>query len=456
MIKIFIHMRFFKRFLALPFFFAPFVQGLGSEDPFSIDHATLGIYMENELGEVLLDRNSDLSLTPSSCMKVVTTAAALQILGADYRFATHLEYDGSIDEHKTLHGNVYIRGGGDPCLGSDRIPGSPSWKRQIEIWVEAMQKLGIRRIEGKVIGDASKWEKALAVPSWAAEDIGNYYGAGASALSFHENSYALLFKPGKKVGDLATILRTDPPLSSIHFQNEVKTGPVGSGDRASIYGSEYSYFPFVRGTVPAGVEEFAIKGAIPDPAVAAAALFSFHLIASGIAIGENEIGESDRTLFHTDYSPTLGEIVHWTNRESINLFAEHLLKEMGWKMRRDGSTNAGIEVVADFWKRKKIDLGGFAMFDGSGLSRKNLVTPKQLVRILLQMKQSPHFPIFFESLPFTAEGVRAKSGFMNANRGYAGYTESGAFAILVNHASDRKILNEKLQLALTQLSHLQK
>ena len=162
-----------------------------SED---LDHALVSIYaVHMDTGEVFQDQNSDLSLIPASCLKIATTAAALQILGADYRFETHLEYDGRI-EQKTLQGNLYIRGGGDPCLGSDRISGSLSWDNQIAAWADAIQKLGIHKITGKVIGDADGWEEALAVPSWTWEDLGNYYGAGACALSFHENAYSLFFQ----------------------------------------------------------------------------------------------------------------------------------------------------------------------------------------------------------------------------------------------------------------------
>ena len=101
----------------------------------SLDHVIMGIYVvDSKTGQVMMDKNSKLSLVPASCMKLVTTGAALQILGADTRFETWLEYDGEIDCDKTLKGNLYIRGGGDPCLGSGRVPGSLSWEQQISVW----------------------------------------------------------------------------------------------------------------------------------------------------------------------------------------------------------------------------------------------------------------------------------------------------------------------------------
>ena len=161
------------------------------------------------------------------------------------------------------------------------------------------------------------WEKALAVPSWAWEDLGNYYGAGASALTFHENYYTLFFEPGKEVGEEATIVRTEPGGLKLNFRNEVKTGPIGSGDGACIYGSEFCTPLFVRGTIPAGVDEFAIKGAIPDPATYCAELLAAELQERGIVVGNKNITEkSARVLLQTTYSPTVGEIIHWANQKS--------------------------------------------------------------------------------------------------------------------------------------------
>ena len=391
-----------KRFIVLLSLLATLsTLHLFSEDTCALDHATVGFYaVESDTGRVLQEKNSDLSLIPASCMKIVTTAAALHLLGADYRFETVLEHDGLIDQTKTLHGNLYIRGGGDPCLGSDRIPGNLSWEKQIEVWADAIQKLGIQRIEGKVIGDATKWEKALAVPSWAWEDLGNYYGAGACALSFHENCYSLFFKPGSKVGENASILRTDPPVPTLILQNEVKTGPEGSGDGACIYGSEFSFIQFIRGTIPAGVNEFAIRGAIPDPAACCADLLSKQLSERGVIIAQQDLeGQSQRVAFHTTHSPKVQEIVHWTNQKSINLYAEHLLKKMGEVVYNDGSTTSGTKAVTAFWNSQNINLEGFNMVDGSGLSRKNLITAKQLVEILLTMKKSNFSSIFLSPYP---------------------------------------------------------
>lgn len=389
-----------------------------------------------ETNEVVADHQSDLPFVPASCMKIVTTGAALHLLKPEMRLETHLQYDGFIDAEGTLQGNLYICGGGDPCLGSGRTPSSLSWEMQLETWVEALSQKGIKKIAGAILADASAWEKAQAVPSWNWEDVGNYYGAGASALSFHENHYRLFFKPGKNQGDCTEIVRLEPPLSSLTLINEVTTGPLNSGDGACIYGMELAPLQIVRGTIPAGVEEFCIKGAIPDPATTCAAFLTQASLKSGIAIEGRSLPPSkERTTFHTTYSPTIQEIAHITNQESLNLYAEHLLKKMGLLVQKEGSTNAGIQAVTAFWHSQGLNLEGFHMADGSGLSRKNGLSAKHLVSILLTLKHSPYFPLFFESLPQKAPGCRGKSGSMAQVKCYAGFMDTIAFAIMVNQES---------------------
>lgn len=406
-----------------------------------LHHAVVGVYaVRASTGEVLADQNSDLSLIPASCMKIATTGAALEILGPDFRFETRLEYDGTLDSGGELQGNLYIRGGGDPCLGSGRSSNCMSWREQILAWADAVEQAGIRSIQGDVIGDANHWESALAVPSWQWEDLGNYYGAGACALSFHENCYSIFLEPGKEVGDGAHLVRTEPPLPLCDFCNELKTGTPDSGDQACIYGSEFGFSKMLRGTIPLGVKEFSIKGALLDPSNYAASLLKQELERRGIAILSNVFPkQSITTNLHTTFSPPLQEIVYWTNQKSINLYAEHLLKMMGEKQFGEGSTKRGIQAVTEYWKSQGIDLDGFHLADGSGLSRKNLITAKQLVAILKELRSSS---IFVSSLPEKMAGIRGKTGGMSFIKGFAGYADDVIFAILVNQSLDPSATNE--------------
>jgi serine-type D-Ala-D-Ala carboxypeptidase/endopeptidase (penicillin-binding protein 4) len=441
-----------RAFRVTSFFIATLVLSMGLEAKSSIDQASVSMYAVHvPTGKVIVNENSQKSLMPASCIKLVTTAAALHILGPKTRFETRLSYDGKI-ENGVLNGNIYIVGGGDPCLGSDRIKSSLDWKLQIEEWTSAIQKLGIVQIEGDVIGDASSWEKALAVSTWTWEDLGNYYGAGASALSFHENAYSLIFKPSTVVGERADILKLEPSLSKLELKNEVLTGPEGSGDRACVYGSEFSFIQYIRGTVPAGVAEFVIRGLIPDPALICAELLENSLKEKGVIVHHQVKDEKEKKVFHITYSPTVEEIVHLTNQKSINLYAEHLLKKMGEVSEGEGSSAAGVRAVKKFLKEKGIDLSGMLIADGSGLATKNLITTEQLVSLLKVMKKSEYFPIFFDSLPEQKDSIRAKSGTASLIKGYAGYSNDIAFAILINQCMDPQSVKEKVDSFLSNIS----
>ena len=158
---------------------------------FSLNHALKnakwGIcVITADSGKTVFAKNDSLLLIPASTMKAISTAAGLSMLGSKYTFKTQLLYDGTIDKDSTLHGNLYIKGGGDPSLGSPRIDTMNNIKYLIPEWVNIIQSKGIKKIEGAIVGDASILDDTIVPPSWVDGDIGFYYGAGASGLSFHE------------------------------------------------------------------------------------------------------------------------------------------------------------------------------------------------------------------------------------------------------------------------------
>ena len=446
-------------------------------DP-DLKHGQLGfVLMEVETGKVLALNDPDKTLIPASTLKSVTSATALLLLGDAYVFKTYLEYEGIISDSGVLNGNIYIRGGGDPSLGSDRIENIASMKRILTQWVSAIRDVGIREIRGSVIGDGSKYGTAALPDSWQWADIGNYYGAGAHGLNINENSYTLFFSSGSKPGDPTKILRTEPEIPGLIFINEVKSG--GTSDNAFIYGSPYTKERYLRGTIPAGRSEFAIKGSIPDPVWFTANALTSMLVKDGISItneattvrllgfseenGANKSGVAPkicppekRKILMTYKGPTLAEVVYWLNKKSINLYGEQLLKLIGAEKGRNGSTEEGIRVIEEFWKSKGLDLDGFRMADGSGLSRLNGVTARQMATLLRIVAKSPVAAAFVNSLPIAgdpadpgslsslctgtkaAKNLCAKSGFISQVRSYAGYVNSKSgkqmcFAMIANN-----------------------
>lgn len=430
-------------------------------------HGRLGfVLLDVESGKTLLAQNPDETLLPASTMKTVTAAAALGILGENYRFETLLQQDGEIVDG-VLKGNLYIKGGGDPTFGSDRFGTRTDKDALLALVVKALQAKGIRSVTGRVVGDASCFETAMLPTTWVWSDIGNYYGAGPSGLSFLENTYYVYFKPSETVGGPAELLRTEPEIPGMTFENEMLTGSRGSGDQGYIYGAPYTDMRYLRGTVPQGKEEFSIKGSIPEPAWYAAHYLTEGLRAAGIAVGGDPstvrrmaaageaVPESRKTLF-THQSPSLKEIVYWLNKKSVNLYAEHLVKAIGLRQKGLGSTEAGTAAIEAWWRQQGVDTGGMHLMDGSGLSRYNGITAKQLASMLRKNASQTWFAAFYESLPIAgnasdpgtirnmckgtaaANNVRAKSGYIARVRAYAGYadTQSGkrvAFAMLANN-----------------------
>ncbi|WP_460638973.1 D-alanyl-D-alanine carboxypeptidase/D-alanyl-D-alanine endopeptidase [Larkinella harenae] len=419
-------------------------------------------------GVTLLDYNAQMSLPSASTLKLVTTATALAVLGENHSYKTALEYDGTIRD-SILYGNLYIRGSGDPSLGSNRFAEFADAHTLLRTWKELVQSAGIRQIRGAVVGDASAIQTLPVPNTWVWGDIGNYYGAGVSGLNFNENLYRAVFKPAKTVGQPAPLLRTEPATPFLQLQNNVRTGPQGSGDEVIIYNAPPSTQVFLEGTVPAGVNEFGVKGSLPDPAFFTA--FSLHqqLLKAGMvistppqSIGPARMPETGtlsitpgakRTQLHLHTSVPLAEIARLTNHQSINLYAESLLLLAGNTLAKAPvTTEQALQQVTRFWGSKGVDLSGFRPKDGSGLSPVGALTAANLTGILAAMSREKSFLPFYDSIPVVGEtgtvknvgrktaaagNVRAKSGTIEGVRAYAGYATSAdgellSFTVLVN------------------------
>jgi len=149
-----------------------------------------------------------------------------------------------------LNGNIYIVGSGDPTLGSSDFMDSLSLDKLMNNWVEAIKKVGIKKINGGVISDNLLFEEQAIPDDWVWTDIGNYYGTGTNSLCINDNLYFLYFKPNEKVGGKAKVIKTEPKIKNLKFTNYMKTGERGSGDNGYIFCAPKQYNAILRGTNP--------------------------------------------------------------------------------------------------------------------------------------------------------------------------------------------------------------
>lgn len=416
-------------------------------------HAVVGIVvLDPDTSEVVYERNSEVSLTPASCMKAITTICALHFLGADHRFETKVEAVGPIKDG-VLKGDIVIHGGGDPVLGCSRVEGSLSSETVMADWVKGIRAAGIKEIAGSVVGDASYFPDDPVPATWMWEDIGNYYAAGTSGLAFYENLYYLYFKPGAKVGDAAEIARTEPPTPEIKWANGMKTGAAGSGDNGYIFGVPGEMHRMTRGTIPMG-GEFSIKGSLPDSAVTCANQLRAALEKAGIKVNGNPPGAYDDgpvTVVATTLSPPLSKIIYRLCKESNNFFAEMLLMHTG-KAVGAADREGALKAEEAYLKSLGVPTGGMHFADGSGLSRRDGVTPIGMARMVAAVRNEPWFGVWLESLPWLGmDGdlagrhkntplkgkVRAKTGLIERVRGLVGTIDAKSgkrycFAMIAN------------------------
>ncbi|MBC8403152.1 MAG: D-alanyl-D-alanine carboxypeptidase/D-alanyl-D-alanine-endopeptidase [Candidatus Marinimicrobia bacterium] len=429
----------------------------------TLSRAQWSIYAEYvDNGETIIDYNSRNCLAPASSLKIITTGLALVKLGPDFQFSTQLYYSSSIDRKGTLKGDLFIVGGGDPTLGSDMVPGSLPADSLVQTWIAAIKAQGIQRINGAIIADVSMLEEQSVPDYWPWIDIGNYYGTGTSALCFNDNLYYLTFKPGKEVGDRAEIFRVSPVVRGLEFDNFMRTGPVGSGDNGYIYCAPKLYRATLRGTIPAGVEEFTIRGSLPDPALFAAQYLSSALLEAGVKIKGNPEVKSTSSVFdpgklvYEHNSVKLSEIVRITNQISVNLYTEQLLKYLAWKESGEGSMAQGLNLIETFLDSSGIDIMGWQLFDASGLSRTNRVSARQLSNFLSVISRTPVFSEYYNSFSIAGDpdgsgsvasigkgtvlalNGRIKTGTIIGVRSHTGYltTSSGrlvSFSLICNN-----------------------
>ena len=417
-----------------------------------LENANVSLLVKDlKTGETLYQYRPNSLATPASTMKLVTTSTILELFGPDFRFETKLKIDGNVTKDSVLNGNLYVIGGGDPTLGSEKL-GEKDFFPQ---WIKAVRRAGIKKITGRIIADESFFESQVINPKWTWEDMGNYYAPGIHGISYLDNTYRMVFRSGK-IGTTPEILRVEPEIPGLEVDNHLKSTTIGH-DAAYFYGAPYSYDRSVYGEIPANKNEFTVKGDIPNPALLLAQHFRQKLSEDGFSINSFSIVRSapiaGMKIIYTHLSPTLSEIITETNVKSNNHFAEYLFKFISTKNNKVGATVESISTIRSYWKSKELPVDQLFQYDGCGLSPCDVVSANFYVELLIYMRnKSPYSNDFYNSLPVTGgrgtlsellvntplQGkIHAKSGTIENVKCYAGYMElknrTLVFSLMVNN-----------------------
>lgn len=425
-------------------------------------------------GREVYGRNAGQLFIPASNMKIYTTGVALDLLGANYRWRTSVYARTQPDATGTINGDLTLYGRGAPDLVAQakKDSGDGSLARL----ADDLYERGIRQISGNVIGDESYFRGEALGDGWPWTDLQWYFGAEASALSVNANEIELSIQPPTKTDEPPQVNVNDAD-NYVSIQNSLRV--VKRGERMTIGINRGLSDNRVRvwGEFPLGGRGFGARLSVHNPALWAARLFLKALQDRGIKIQGTAERRDSRVPLSERFDPsastelafvsskTLGEIVKATNKASINLYAELLLRTLGRERgslvsapepvgRERGDNESGLEVIRLWLSRAGISTAGIALHDGSGLSRLNLVTPDSISRLLVSLSKTAADPVFRASLPISGrdgtlggrleklgDRVVAKTGSLTYTTSLSGYvTAAGgevlAFSILCNNQTD--------------------
>jgi serine-type D-Ala-D-Ala carboxypeptidase/endopeptidase (penicillin-binding protein 4) len=438
-------------------------------------------------GKVLYSRNADKLFTPASNTKLFTTAAALALIGPDYNFRTTVETNGTLDKHGRLTGDLVLVGRGDPNLSGRELPYSVHTERNdhpiqvLEQLADELVKKGLKYVDGDIVADDSYFAFERYGEGWSQDDLVWADGAPVSALTINDNVIFLNILPADRPGERAFVSIT-PFADYYQIDNRIVTTPAGTGRKLFINREPGSIMLTLWGTMPlddAGANEAV---AIEDPAEFAAGLLRQLLETRGVAVygrqktrhtelaslgtltvtttvaargGEEpaRISQAQPLVLASYQSQPLLEDVRVINKVSQNLHAEILLRLLGREKGAAGTVEGGLEVLRGFLNQAGVPNDQYVFYDGSGLSRQNLVTAHAIVRLLCYVSSQPWGASLRDTLPISGiDGslsdrfnsmdakarIFAKTGSLGGVKALSGYAltdrgEQVAFSILSNN-----------------------
>ncbi|QOS97317.1 D-alanyl-D-alanine carboxypeptidase/D-alanyl-D-alanine-endopeptidase [Brevibacterium sp. JNUCC-42] len=393
-------------------------------------------------GEWIHRHDAEKAYVPSSNLKLLVTAAALDRLGPNYRFTTEIHTTGHITPKGVLQGDLILKGYGDPSLTEESM-------RTISAELKAK---GISSIHGRLLVDESYFDNVRLGEGWMWDDEPYGYSAQISALAVHKNTSTIRLNPDKSVGQ-ASSLMMKPNSKYVTVQNRV-TIVEGTNRNVQIDRLRGTNTVILTGTIGKDAEPYERNVTIEDPALFAGDVFKQALAADGILVSSGNLEKttlSASSPLVSHHSEPLREIIAKLNKESDNFYAEMLTKTLGAVTKSKGSFTSGADAIADFMLKAGI-ADKYRQVDGSGLSRLDLISPQQIVELLAYVQTREYREDFEYSLPIagvdgtlknrmkgtSAENkVRAKTGSMDGVHNLSGYTLTAngdklAFSILLN------------------------
>ncbi len=398
--------------------------------------------------EVIAGINQNHSMIPASIVKLYTSAAALSYLGDNFRFKTIVGYTGNIDKSGTLVGDVVIVGGGDPTTGSKFFPSTKSF---IDTIVKAVTNAGITKIKGSVVIDCSlyKDEKESIPKTWLFDDYGKDYAAGVFPVSYQDN----IFQISIKTGD-------NGEVSGFTDSTENENLKLAESEDSTIlfHSNADDQLVKITGYLPPNRNEYVVRSAMPSPPDVLGMELHQAFFRKGLVQYTHQYKISKKsipvTVLKEIYSPQLQYIVAIMNYYSSNNYAEHLVKYIGYSQKGIGTFSDGALSVLAYFKTLKMECGGAALYDGSGLSRTNYINANHMTEFLVKEYNTVGGvnSAFYKSLPTSGRSgtlrsfpfpaklvdkIHAKTGSMTGVRNMAGYmdTKSGkkiAFCVMFN------------------------
>ena len=430
------------------------------------ENAVLSVeVIEYPSGEVVYQRNSAYSLIPASNTKLFTTAAALKFLGAEYQISTRIMTDGDVDSSGVLRGDLYLIGGGDPAISRRFTEDDPlcifrEWAAEIADW-------GVIQINGDIIAVDTLFAPSALESSWEWGDLFHSYAAPASALTFNDNCIDLELYTGEDAGAISC--EWYPPLEDFTVTLGLEIAADQEEADCSWRWAVPDYELILTGVVKPN-EYKSMKIPVKNPPLYFIRAFNSVLEEEeGISVygepkligfDESSVPAESLELIIEHRSPPLTEIIEVINTESVNLYAELVLRTLGSEVYNQGSPQAGLMAIDSMLFEAMIEPGGTHLVDGSGLSRHNWLSAGTIVDLLEYCRISNFGEEFLNSLPQYGEGtlkrrkletpefeIRAKTGSMSGVRAFSGYlyNEKGGyiFSFLCNNYMCSPVIVER-------------